>query len=128
QHADYKVGRLVIHCNPLGRFYVDSLSVEEPVPTILESFVEGFSLYARIPAYPSRELGEYELGSAVGTLDRDPSHDTFDLRIEAEELGDIRNLLSEIRRGAIRPSESWENEQKQPDDSEEEQDDEGAAT
>lgn len=114
-HTDYALSGLPVYRDGAGRFFISSLSLEEPASPILEGLVEELSFYASIPAHPERTLGVYELGSATGTLDGTRNQGgVYSLQIRADELGDIQELYRQIRAGTINPSESWGEEQRAP--------------
>ena len=95
-----------------GKFYMSLPHVEDRVPDWIETMVDEISFYDLINANPKRVRGKYELGQAVGTLDRTSSrNDSYSLSIWSPSLKDMRKLYYEIRKGLILPTESWEKEQ-----------------
>ena len=98
-----------------GIVYVCEGDLQYEIPTDLEKFVTEISYYDNFGngLHPTRRLGEYRLGTAVGGLETvGSSH--YHLKLRAKNMNELRELFQLIRQGQIWPAKDYEAEQVPP--------------
>ena len=96
--------------NTIHKGYYFMWELDDQIPEELRDLVKEISCHMFIPKMAVREAGIYRLGSGECELvpeDRGNRMD-YKLRIKANNLEDIRELIHLIKTGAIRPDESYQ--------------------